>query len=373
MREEALRIEAPLTQTARARRWLSVGLLGVGVLASGCAKDGNATPKSAAATPVPTATSETEVLATIGDEKITIADLRIHVGEQLDQLDSRYQRQRYKTLESGLTRVIQDRILAAEAKKQGKGLDQLISEEAGAPIDPSPADVQAWYDQNQSRVGGRPLAQIESQIVDLLRKERRKVAAEKLQERLNKEHAVSVLLQPIAVELNNEGAPSLGPANAPVTLVEFSDFQCPYCQGMVSTLKRLKESHGDKVRLVYRQYPIPSLHANAIKAAEASLCAQEQGKFWELHDLMFAEQNQLTVSELKEKAGRVKMNKSKFEDCLDKGRYVEQVQEDMKEGQKFGITGTPAFFINGVLQDGGFVTYEALVKLVDKELARVSK
>jgi protein-disulfide isomerase len=373
MREEALRIKSQVPQTSRARRWLAVGLLGVGVLVSGCARDGNATPQPAAATTVPTATSENEVLATIGDEKVTLADLRPHIGEQLDQLDSRYQRQRYKAIDAGLTRVIQDRVLAAEAKKQGKGLDQLISEEAGGPIDPSPADVKAWYDQNLTRVGGRPLAQVEAQIVDLLRKERRNIAAQKLEERLNKDHAVSVLLKPITVDLNNEGAPSLGPADAPVTLVEFSDFQCPYCQGMVSTLKRLKESHGDKVRIVYRQYPIPSLHANAMKAAEASLCAEEQGKFWEMHDLMFAEQNQLTVSELKEKAGRVKMNKSKFDDCMDKGRYVEQVQEDMKEGQKFGVSGTPAFFMNGVLLDGGFMTYEALVKVIDKELARVKK
>src|SRR5688572_4670572 len=135
MREEALKIEAHFTRTVRARRWLSVGLLGVGVLASGCAKDGNATPKSAAATPVTTAAAEDEVLATIGDEKVTLADLRIHIGDQLDQLDSRYQRQRYKTIQTGLTRVIQDRVLAAEAKKQGKGLDQLISEEAGGPIE----------------------------------------------------------------------------------------------------------------------------------------------------------------------------------------------------------------------------------------------
>jgi protein-disulfide isomerase len=343
------------------------------LVAAGCAKDGNATPKPETPAASSSTTTEPSVLATIGGEEVTMADVRQAVGDQLDQLEMRYLRQRHKAIEGTLDRLIRDKVLAAEAKKVGKGLDQLINEAAGGSVEPTPADVQAWYNQNVARLGGRPLAQVESQIVDLLRTERRNTAAQTLQDRLHKEYSVSYNFQPLRANLNNEGAPSVGDANAPITLVEFSDFQCPYCRGFVSTLNRLKETHGKQVRIVYRQYPIPSLHANAIKAAEASLCANEQGKFWEMHDLMFNEQERLTVSELKEKAGRLKLNRSKFDACMDNGRYVEQVQNDMKEGQLSGVTGTPALFINGILVDGGAVTYETLVKAIEKELARVQK
>ena len=156
-------------------------------------------------------------------------------------------------------------------------------------------------------------------------------------------------------------------------MVEFSDFQCPYCQGFAPTLKRIEKEYGEKVLIAYRQYPIPSLHPNAFKAAEASLCANEQGKFWELHDVMFAEQQQLSVSDLKEKARRLGMNSKNFDGCLDSGRYVEQVQNDQKEGVRVGITGTPTVFINGILVEGGAVPFETIASIINRELARADR
>ena len=179
--------------------------------------------------------------------------------------------------------------------------------------------------------------------------------------------------EPYRLTFNNTGAPTSGKAGAPVTLVEFSDFQCPYCQGFVPTLKRIEKVYGDKVMIVYRQYPIPNLHPNAFKAAEASLCANEEGKFWELHDVMFAEQQQLSVSDLKEKARRLSMNSKKFDGCLDSGRYVEQVQNDQKEGLRVGISGTPAVFINGILVEGGAVPFETIASIINRELARADR
>jgi protein-disulfide isomerase len=368
MREEVSRI-----RVGGPNGWASAATLALILAVGGCAKDGNATQQVEAPTVSSSTNTEPNVLATVGAEEVTMAEVRAAIGEQLDVLEMRYLRQRHKAIEGTLDRLVRDKVLAAEAKKVGKGLDQLINEAAGGSVEPTSIDVQAWYNQNQARLGGRPLAQVESQIVELLRTERRNAAAQTLQERLHKDYSVAIKLEPIRVTLNNEGAPAIGDANAPVTVVEFSDFQCPYCKGFVSTINRLKESHGKQVRIVYRQYPIPNLHANAIKAAEASLCANEQGKFWEMHDLMFEEQNKLTVSELKEKAGRLKMNKSKFDNCMDTGRHVEQVQNDMKEGLRSGVTGTPSLFINGVQLEGGAVSYETLVKAIEKELARVQK
>jgi protein-disulfide isomerase len=359
-----------------APRILGGVVLGLALFAGGCARDGNATPNAAAPAAAPaavTSSTEPEVLATVGDEQVTLTDVRAKIGDQLDMLEARYLRQRYKAIQTTMTTLLRDRMLEIEAKRQGKTVDEIVAAEAGGSLDPSSAEARQWYDENRNRTQGRSFEQLESQIVELLRNERRATAASKLEQRLNKDLKVVVNYQPLRVELNNEGAPALGPSDAPVTVVEFSDFQCPYCKSFAPTLKRLEQNFGKQVRLVYRQYPIPSLHPAAVKAAEASLCANEQGKFWEMHDLMFAEQNNLLVSDLKEKAARLKMNKSKFDTCMDNGRYVEQVQNDMKEGGRVGVAGTPALFINGVPVEGGAVSYDVMVKLIEQELERVKK
>ena len=162
----------------------------------------------------------------------------------------------------------------------------------------------------------------------------------------------------------------MGAAGAPVTLVEFSDFDCPFCGRFHPTLKQLSQKFGDKLRVVYRQYPITSLHPNAFKAAEASLCAHDQDKFWEMHDVMFQEQGRLSIRELKEKAGRIGLDAKKFDGCLDSGRYTGKVQDDLGEGGRVGVTGTPALFVNGVPVEGGAVSIEVISKLIEKELAK---
>jgi protein-disulfide isomerase len=354
------------------RRFPTVALPAIALLVAtlvGCARDEAATEKRQ---PVTSAvdTSAQSLLATIGDERVTMADLRTgRVGEQLDQLDAQYRRARDKIIGTALDTLVRDRLFAADAQKKGKTVEQLLSAEMPGGANPSDVEIETWYKDNKARVGGRSLDQLRTQIADLLRKQRQNDAIQKLAQRLKSERKVTVSFEPYRLQFANEGAPTLGPKDAPVTLVEFSDFQCPFCRAAAPTLKQVEEKFGDKVHVVYRQFPL-NIHPFAQKAAEASLCANDQGKFWQIHDAMFEDQNKLTVSDLKQTARRLGMDGKKFDACLDSGRYVEQVQNDQKEGQRVGVNGTPAMFINGVVVEGGSVPFSVLEAAIQKELAR---
>lgn len=336
---------------------------------TGCTADTNAR-----AEPTPTATVSTgdvpDVLATIGDEPITMGDIRAYSGAELDKIETAYQRARSELLEATLQRILRERVLMVEAERRGRTVDQMVLDEAGGSLEPNEVEIAAWYEDNRARVGGRALEQVRTQIADLLRNQHREAAMERLEARLNQEREVKIMLEPFRLTFDNTGAPTAGNPDASVTVVEFSDFQCPFCARFVPTLKQVEEAYGDRVRIVYRQYPITNIHPNAFKAAEASLCAHEQGRFWQLHDQMFQEQDRLSVRELKAMAGRLGLDQSKFDSCLDSGRHAEQIQNDLAEGERAGVTGTPAVFVNGVALGGGAVPYETVARAIDRELAR---
>jgi protein-disulfide isomerase len=367
-----------ITEAVRSKR--STGYLGGGLLAgalilavglSSCSKG----PDKAQAAPTAASSGAEfpDVLATIGNERITMADVRAKSGDDLERIETQYHQMRSRIVHDALDALLREKVVEAEAKKQGKTVEQLVAAEVKGGLEPSEIEISTWYNENQARTGGRSLDQIRTQITDFLRSEKKKTAEKQLEERLNKERKVVVNFQPYRLTFQNEGAPALGKEGAPVTLVEFSDFQCPFCNRFAPTLKQVEKNFGDKVHIVYRQYPIASLHPFAFKAAEASLCAHEQGKFWEMHDILFGEQSKLAVTDLKEKAHRIGLDQKKFDTCLDTGRYVEQVQKDMKEGTRVGVTGTPAVFINGAELKGGAVPYETVAEAIQQELARNPK
>jgi len=154
--------------------------------------------------------------------------------------------------------------------------------------------------------------------------------------------------------------------------VEFSDFECPFCGGLFPTLKRVEESYKDKIKIVYRQFPLNNLHPHAQKAAEASLCANDQDKFWQLHDAMFTDQQNLTVDDLKSKASTLSLNAATFSTCLDSGKYAGSIRDSIAEGSKLGVDGTPALFINGRYL-GGNQPYDVIAKIIEDELVRAGK
>jgi protein-disulfide isomerase len=177
---------------------------------------------------------------------------------------------------------------------------------------------------------------------------------------------VTVALRAPTVEIATEGEPSLGPANAPVTIVEFSDFQCPYCRQAQGTLKQLMAAYEGKIKLVFRDFPLRNIHPQAQKAAEAAQCAAEQQKFWPYHDKLFASTN-FQMDELKKFAQELELNMEQFTSCLDSSKHAAGVDADMQAGQQAGVNATPTFFVNGYPLSGA-ASYERFKELVDAAL-----
>jgi protein-disulfide isomerase len=172
------------------------------------------------------------------------------------------------------------------------------------------------------------------------------------------------------VEVSADDDPAIGPEDAPVTIIEFSDFQCPYCaRFQTETLPQILSNYGDRVRFVYRDFPLVSLHANALKAAEASECADDQEAYWKYHDLLFQNQSALDDASLKNYAASLGLDTAAFNQCLDSDKYMSEVQKDEQDGITAGVQGTPAFFINGVLISGA-QPYSVFQAAIEAALAK---
>jgi protein-disulfide isomerase len=176
------------------------------------------------------------------------------------------------------------------------------------------------------------------------------------------------LLDPLRAEVATAGYPSRGPATARVTIVEFSDFECPFCGALFPTLKSVEKTYPDTVRVVYRQFPLTNVHPHAQKSAEASLCAGEQGRFWEMHDSLFGFQDDLTIDSLTLRAMELHLDVPRFSACLDSGKHAETIRKDKEEAATLGVTGTPTLFINGRMLLGNQPA--ELKALIEDELAR---
>ncbi len=306
-----------------------------------------------------------DVLAVVNGQAITEADVRTSAAEQFKGLQREYEKNSHNLLESSLQTVIQDRLVEAEAKSRGVTKDQVLAEIKPTPV--TDADVDAFYEQNKAQIP-RPKEQVAAQIKTYLEQQGQQKSRSAYYENLQKKYKVDIKMEPVRVEVAASGPATGGPATAPVTIVEFSDFQCPFCSRLTPTLDQVKKKYGDKVRIVFRQFPLP-MHQNAQKAAEAALCANDQGKFWQLHDAMFSNQSALGVDQLKAKAVELGLKAEDFNKCLDSGAKVAVVEADKKAGSEAGVQGTPAMFINGRFLNGA-VPLENVTSVIDDELRR---
>jgi protein-disulfide isomerase len=314
--------------------------------------------------------SPTDVVATVGATSITLAQVD---DKALEQSVSSFGAMKlsqalYEARRTAVEELIAAALMDQEAKTRGVDRAALIEQEITSKVPQvADADVAAWYQANQSRVQGATLDQVRQPIRAYLLQERMQAARRQFVESLRSKTPVRVTLEPPRQQVAAANGATKGPAAAPVQIIEFSDFQCPYCQRAQSTVEQVLNTYGDRIQFVYRHFPLPN-HPNARPAAEASLCAAEQGKFWPYHDKLFASPSQLSEADLKKHAAELGLDAPKFDACVESRKYKAQVDADAQAGEQAGVNGTPAFFINGRLLSGA-QPFEAFKRIIDDELS----
>jgi protein-disulfide isomerase len=347
------------SNNSTSRSWFMVPLIVVvAALAVAFFLTGDSTPTAASAA----VADNGDVLARVGSIEITVQEVEEDLASELMAVN----RERQEILEKGLDAAIEEALLELEAAAQGVPENKLLEQVYADVAQPSEADIDAFYEGRKARIN-KPKEEVAGQIRNYLLQQSRQNSRNYFLKGLRERYEVVSYIEPIRMAVSAGSAPSFGPANAPVTIVEFSDFQCPYCQRLAPTIDQVKAKYGDQVRVVFRQFPLP-IHDNAQKAAEASLCAAEEGKFWEMHDAMFANIRALGVDDLKKTADGLNLADG-FDQCLDSGKFASQVAEDLREGRAAGVTGTPAMFINGRFVSGA-VPFDQIAKLIEDELER---
>jgi protein-disulfide isomerase len=276
-----------------------------------------------------TAKSDDQVVATVGNHSITLREVMQAVALPLYVVDQ----QRNQLLQQATQNLVDEELLAAEASRKDISVGQLLHEASQSESIARLANLPAPVKRLSPSLDAQEQARIRQALLVYLR---RKADI----------HVALPTLEPPILAVSTDDDPRLGPDNAPVTIVEFSDFQCPYCQRSVPVLKELRRLYGENIRLIYRDYPGPN-HPYASQAAEAAQCAGEQGKFWEYHDLLFDRQSSEKGWDFVALAREAGLQQSAFEICLSSGRFREEITKDLQDGLKLGITSTPTFFVNG--------------------------
>jgi protein-disulfide isomerase len=310
-----------------------------------------------------------DVVALVGPVSITLAQVDEKALQQPAAKfgDVKLSQALYDARRQALDDLVATALMDQEAKARNVDRSALVETEITSKVTPvADADVYAWYRTNQSRVQGAPLDQVRQPIRAYLTQERMQGVREKFLDTLKAKTPVRVMLEPPRQTVAASNSPVKGPANAPIELIEFSDFQCPFCLRAHPTVAQVLSTYGDRVRFVYRHFPLAN-HPNARPAAEASACAAEQGKFWPYHDRLFANPSKLADGDLKRNAAELSLDTTKFNACFDSHKYRADVDADVRAGEDAGVSGTPAFFVNGRMISGA-QPFEAFKRVIDEEL-----
>ena len=313
--------------------------------------------------PVALGQDGSSVVAEVGSHKITAAELQEKEAGKLLQARYKY----YLAERDALDQLVEDQLLEMQAKKEGITVDELLKRHVNVQVaEPTEDQLKFYYEGLGS---DEPYDAVRGKILETVHQIRFTKARTAYVDSLRSQFGVVVTLSQPSARVDVANAFRQGSPNAPVQLIEFADYECPYCQKVHIELALLKAQFGDKVALVYKDLPLP-MHPLAEKAAEAARCAGVQGKFWEFHDSLF-ETKKLQVPDLKDQARALKLDTARFDKCLDSGEQAAQVQKDLVEGKHLGLTGTPSFFANGHFLSGA-VAYAKLRETVETELAAQS-
>jgi len=302
-------------------------------------------------------------VAMVNGQPILERDLLDALGPQLLQLHNQEYEAKSKVLES----LIRHKIVEIEAKKQNISAEKLIEREVDSKVaDPTDGEIEAYF-LGQNREGAR-FEDVKEQYRNTLKQFKLVKARQAYADSLRAKMEVAILMRPPSIDVPFDPARVKGDPKAPVTIVEFSDYQCPFCKKTESVLRGLLDKYKGRVKLAYMDFPLREIHPRAESAAEASRCAGEQGKFWEFHDSLYADGAKLDDPDLIARARTLGLHEKSFRACLASGKFKKSVDADREAGIKAGVAGTPGFFINGVFLSGAQSQAE-FEKVIDTQLS----
>ncbi len=305
--------------------------------------------------------ADAAAVASVNGAVIREADLKI--GPKLKELEQ----QAYQLRLEALQEVIEQRLLEQEAAKTSTTVEDLLAKNVEAKTaDPSPEEVEAFYGQQKSRIN-KPLDEIRPQLEEFLKGMKRRDARSSYLAELRKAGDVKILVEAPRAEIEIGNSPRRGPAEAPVTIVEISDFHCPFCRRAQPTLGEIQAKYPGKVRFVYKDLPLREIHPQAQSAGEAAHCAGDQGKYWDYHKALFA-LPQITEGVYPRIASSLQLDPLAFQKCLDSRKHEATVNANFEQATEVGANSTPTFFVNGIRLSGS-QPLESFAEIIDAELA----
>jgi protein-disulfide isomerase len=311
---------------------------------------------------VATANAADQPMAIVGNRAITRAEVEARIKTELFEIEN----SRYEALRQGLQELLGDALLEQEAKARGISVAELEKLEiADKTPEPSEQRINELLEGSRGKLGDATPESVKPQLVAYLRLQYAQARRETFIEELQSKYKTQIFLRPPIVDVGTGSVPPRGNAPAPVTIVEFADYECPYCKQAADTVKRVLDTYGDQVRFAYRDYPL-EMHANARPAAEAAHCAGAQGKFWEYHDKLFASAD-LSTAQLAALADELGLDRAMFDECTANDTFDQAIDKDVADGDDLGINGTPVFYVNGRLLDGA-QPFEKFKEVIDEEL-----
>ncbi len=308
--------------------------------------------------------AEKNVVAKVNGKEITEKELEDFLGIALAMKHQEI----YQLKRAALQDLIFIKLQEEKAKSENITLEEYYEKNVLNVVpEPTEEEINNFYQQNKGRMGNLSEEEAKKQIANYFKSQKIQEADEKLKEKLLKEAKIETYLKPPKMDLAKGNEPTKGAKDAPIVIVEFTDFQCPFCSRVQSTLEKIFNDYPGKVQLIFKDLPL-DFHKQAKDAHIAAQCANEQGKFWEYHDILFKNQTQLFPDKLKEYAKQLELDMDKFNQCYDERKYEKYVNESIEQAQNLGISGTPTFFVNGRIIRGA-QPFDQFKQIIDEELS----